>query len=392
LQLPAPSHELLPVHAFAGTVSSVYLAMLTQVPPLPVQAVHVAQLAAQQWPSVQAVVHWLAAVHAAPLASLQSMSCPVAQLPAHGVQAEGQKPSDVPLHARADDWHSNVQLETVPVRVRTVFASPTQASYCVLQADDGSHFSAASTTELPHTGVQLLSLLALQAEGQQPSPLAQAVCMPAATHWAVQAAAVPCSVRSWQPTGGQLAGQLLPSQVSAQAGSVTPLPQRQQPSPFAQVVITTSFTHSALHWAAVPCRRRVWQPIAGQLVGQLPSHFSPVSTTPLPQRGAQSLSLLALQPVGQQPSAKAHVVCVPSSTQAAVQAAALPASRFLAQPTHGQEVGQLEGGSQVSPLSTAPLPQRATQSPSLVALQPAGQQPSAAARQAVCSTSFTHWA
>jgi hypothetical protein len=41
-----------------------------------------------------------------------------------------------------------------------------------------------------------------------------------------------------------------------------------------------------------------------------------------------------------------------------------------------QEVGQEDFGSQVSPFSTTPLPQLGEQSESLLALHPAGQQPS----------------
>ena len=189
--------------------------------------------------------------------------------------------------------------------------------------------------------------------------------------------------------GGQAGGQL-PSQHSEHAVSVTPLPQRQlqslsltlvqpdaqQPSPPAHAVITVSFTHVAVQAAAVPCSLRVWQPMGGQADGQLPSQVSPASMTPLPQRGAQSLSLVALQPVGQQPSEKAQVACVPSSAQRAVQAAAVPVSLRRAQPLHGHEAGQLDGGSQASPLSTTPLPQRGAQSPSLVASHAGGQQPS----------------
>jgi hypothetical protein len=140
------------------------------------------------------------------------MSWPVAQLAAQGVQAIGQKVSDVWLHARAAVVHSKVQLATIPVRVRMVFLSPTQASNWVWQADGGSHFSPDSTTEFPHTGMQLLSLLALQA-----------VCTVEFTQRALHMAAVPCRVRRWQPMAGQFAGQL-PSHNSSQADSVTPLP------------------------------------------------------------------------------------------------------------------------------------------------------------------------
>jgi hypothetical protein len=41
-----------------------------------------------------------------------------------------------------------------------------------------------------------------------------------------------------------------------------------------------------------------------------------------------------------------------------------------------QEVGQEDFGSQVSPFSTTPLPQVGEQSESVLALHPAGQQPS----------------
>jgi hypothetical protein len=41
-----------------------------------------------------------------------------------------------------------------------------------------------------------------------------------------------------------------------------------------------------------------------------------------------------------------------------------------------QEVGQDKAGSQVSPFSTTPLPQLGEQSESVLAVHPAGQQPS----------------
>ena len=43
-----------------------------------------------------------------------------------------------------------------------------------------------------------------------------------------------------------------------------------------------------------------------------------------------------------------------------------------------QEVGQEDAGSQVSPASTTPLPQVGEQSESVLAVHPAGQQPSPA--------------
>lgn len=43
-----------------------------------------------------------------------------------------------------------------------------------------------------------------------------------------------------------------------------------------------------------------------QSAGQLPSQVSPLSTVPLPHVAEQSLSLLLVQPAGQQPSPVTH--------------------------------------------------------------------------------------
>jgi hypothetical protein len=166
-------------------------------------------------------------------------------------------------------------------------------------------------------------------------------------------------------------------------------PEGQQPSPFMQVAITASFTHSAEQAAAVPCRRRVWHPMAGQLVGQFPSHFSAPSTTPLPQRAPQSLSFMLLQVAGQQPSPWAQAVWVPPSVHRAVQSAAVPLRTFLMQPAQGQVAGQLDVGSHDSPASTTEFPHRAAQSSSLLALQVGGQHPSPLA-QVVWVPALTH--
>jgi hypothetical protein len=67
-----------------------------------------------------------------------------------------------------------------------------------------------------------------------------------------------------------------------------------------------------------------------------------------------------------------------------VQAAALPSRLSLVQTLPSlQLVGQLAGGSQLSPASSTPLPQTPGQSASVAALQPAGQQPSAVVEQVV---------
>ena len=95
-----------------------------------------------------------------------------------------------------------------------------------------SQSSPGSTTPLPHTGMQLLSLLALHPDAQQPSPLVQVEMVPDATH---------CR---WQP---------------------------------------------------VPWSAYAVQPMLAHMLGQLPSQTSPDSMTLLPQNGRQSLSLSELQ-------------------------------------------------------------------------------------------------
>jgi hypothetical protein len=121
----------------------------------------------------------------------------------------------------------------------------------------------------------------------------------------------------------------------------------------------------------------------GHELGQLPSHCSPASTTPLPQTGVQSLSLSELQvpepPPGQQLSPFTHAVTVLPFWHDAAHVPP-PTSVRSWQPIGGHDIGHEESGSQVSPDSTTPLPQLAGQSTSRLAsdvLQPGGQQPSA---------------
>src|SRR5262249_13677294 len=117
-------------------------------------------------------------------------------------------------------------------------------------------------------GRQSLSLTLLQPEGQQPSPCAQAVCVPSSTHWAVQV-------------------------------------------------------------ADEPLRRFLMQRFQGQVDGQLDagSQVSPASTTPLPHFAVQSLPWLALQAAGQQPSPGTHAACTPLSTHWAWQVLPLTTRR-----------------------------------------------------------------
>jgi hypothetical protein len=86
-------------------------------------------------------------------------------------------------------------------------------------------------------------------------------------------------------------------------------PAGQQPSPLAHVVMGVC---PHCRWQAAPVSTSVVQATmslqAAALAGQLPSHASMPSTTPLPQLGEQSASLVALHPGAQQPSPPVHVV------------------------------------------------------------------------------------
>jgi hypothetical protein len=114
--------------------------------------------------------------------------------------------------------------------------------------------------------------------------------------------------------------------------------------------------------------------MAGQALGHEASgsQVSRPSMEPLPHTTAQSLSLAALQPLGQQPSSDRHWVSCPASMQWAVQ---VPASTRVSsvQPCIGQVCGQVVSGSHSSPGSSVPLPHWLVQSRSLAAVQPSGQ-------------------
>jgi hypothetical protein len=255
----------------------------------------------------------------------------------------------------------------------------------------GSHVSPFSTTPLPHLGAQSVSLMLLQPGAQQPSPLLQAVTA-VKVQVALQLAALPASASVVHALLSlQLVGQLdAGSHVSP--SSITPFPHlaeqsvslvelqpgAQQPSPLMQVVIAVNL-HTALHVAALPDNVSVVQALLSlQLVGQLDagSHVSPVSTTPLPHLTAQSVSLVLLHPEGQHPSPLLQVLIV-VNVHLAVHAAALPVSVSVVQALLSlQEVGQLETGSQVSPVSMTAFPHFGAQSVSLVLLQLEGQHPS----------------
>jgi len=277
------------------------------------------------------------------------------------------------------------------------------------QLDGGSQVSPAAMRPSPHITPQSRSTSAVQPAGQQPSPLVQAV-----TSTCVQTREQPASL----PDVKSLVHASPSSQVGAQAPgwpAVTPRSQRspgsrrpsphtagqsasvsavqpagQQPSPPAQATTGVAAQRALQLVAAPSSATRRQAPPAGQAAGQAPSQLSTgASTTPLPHSGAQSASRRKLPPGGQQPS-PARKVVTGRDRQAAAQVPA-PTSRSCVQGfASAQVVGHAPGRpgamavSQVSfGASTTPSPQVEEQSGSVAAVQPAGQQPSLAAAQAV---------
>jgi hypothetical protein len=271
----------------------------------------------------------------------------------------------------------------------TVQAFPS--SQLLGHEEGGSHVSPVSTTPFPQLGEQSLSLLALHPGAQQPSPDLHSV-MGEKLHAAEQLAALPVSESMVQALSSlQLVGHVEGrSQVSPV--STTPFPQlgeqslsllalhpgAQHPSPDLHSVMGEKL-HAAEQLAALPVRRSMVQALPSlQLVGHVDgrSQVSPVSTTPFPQLGEQSLSLLALHPGAQHPSPDLHSV-MGEKLHAAEQLAALPVKWSMVQALPSlQLVGHVDGKSQVSPTSTTPFPQLGEQSLSLLALHPGAQHPS----------------
>jgi len=138
---------------------------------------------------------------------------------------------------------------------------------------------------------------------------------------------------------------------------------------------------AAEHVDALPVRVSVVHAMPSlHSVGQLlPSQVSPASTTLLPQKPPQSLSVAEVQPEGQQPSPLLHMV-MGSKVQAALHIIALPVRVSVVQALPSlHTVGQL-APSQVSPASTTPLPHIAMQSLSLLLVHDEGQHPSSLAQ------------
>jgi hypothetical protein len=182
-----------------------------------------------------------------------------------------------------------------------------------------SQVSPGSTTLFPQLGEQSVSVVASHPVGQQASPPIQ-LAITGWLHAVLQLELLPVMMSIVQALPSlQEVGQLL-SQVSP--GSTTPFPHdgeqsesetelhppAQHPSPFAHTLITWC-AHTTLQLLALPVIVSIVQGLPSpQEVGQSPSQVSPGSIIELPQEDEQLSSIVALQPMGQQPSPFAQVV------------------------------------------------------------------------------------
>ncbi len=240
-------------------------------------------------------------------------------------------------------------------------------------------------------GAQSPSVAGVQPGGQQPSPGLHSV-MGEKLQAALQLSALPESIPLVQTLPSlQLAGQVSGgSQVSPVSTKPSPQleeqslsvagvqPGGQQPSSWSHSVMMLKL-QLTLQLSALPVMISTVQATrSSQVVGQVPggSQVSPYSMALLPQLTEQSSSMVLSQPGGQQPSPESHSV-MGACPQEELQLAGLPMRVSLVQATPSSQAAmQLEGGSQVSPCSTRPLPQLIEQSLSLALLQLGGQQPS----------------
>jgi hypothetical protein len=150
----------------------------------------------------------------------------------------------------------------------------------------------------------------------------------------------------------------------------------QQPSATSWHCVIGCAVHAALQLSGLPLGTSIVHVSPSEHdVGQLPSHVSPVSTTPLPHVGEQSASEFALQPGAQQPSPLAHSD-IGWNVHAALQLSAAPTRTSIVHDAPSVHAVGHDAPSQISPASTTPLPQVGEQSESELALQPGAQQPS----------------
>jgi hypothetical protein len=158
-------------------------------------------------------------------------------------------------------------------------------------------------------------------------------------------------------------------------------PKGQQLSPFAASTIGSKLQRMPQRLGVSPFRVQGMRSSHCDIcVGHKPSQNSPRSTTLLPQRGSQSLSLFALPRSGGQQPSRLIVCVIATCAQATLQLLAEPVGKSWVQGfPSSQDIAQGSSalpGSQSSPaaISTTPLPQLAEQSLSLSCEQLAGQQ------------------
>jgi len=324
-------------------------------------------------------------------------------------QLEGQQPSETAEQVVTGSCAQRaVHLVGSPSNTALVQASASLLHW-VGQLEGGSQVSPVSRMPLPQTAAQSESVAAPHAEGQQPSPGAQAVMFVNA-HTRVQSSLLP-ETTSWVQAllSLQVAGHApgLPAVIArshfsgdsttrlphtgAQSLSLLALqPTGQQPSPPVQVLVCRS-AHSAVQSAEEPCSSKREHPSAmGHAVGQAPgipaamalSHRSvPPSYTAFPHEGSQSPSLFAFPPGGQHLSPSVNEV-VDSNTQRALHVPAdskvsrVQGSLSLQATEQRSPAGVCAPVSQVSLLSFTLSPQVAEQSESVTDVQPVGQQAS----------------
>ena len=168
--------------------------------------------------------------------------------------------------------------------------------------DFGSHVSPASTTPLPHEGLQSASFRLVHPFGQQPSPPLHIVIADV-VHDALQFALLPVRMSvvhvlpSLQVVGHVPGGShvsfmsMLPSPHDAEQ-SVSDewlQPAGQHPSPLAQLAIG-SRVHTRSQLSAPPVCMSIVQALKSSHGSQLPSQVSSSSTTPLPHKPLASPS------------------------------------------------------------------------------------------------------
>lgn len=236
-------------------------------------------------------------------------------------------------------------------------------------------------------------------DGQQLSPVFEHAVIAGNAQVTSQLLGVPEGTLSVQ---GSLSSHLQVSggsQVSPRAASMRPLPQPAQsesvvgPQPPGQqpsVALLSQmeigvWMHTRSHEPALPVEVSMVHASPSSQAGQLPSQVSPrpASTRPLPQPG-QSESVVGPQPPAQQPSPAVHAVMV-LCAHATLQVSAPPVVISIVHASWSSQLmlAQLDGGSQVSPASTAPLPQLVEQSASVFWLQPDGQHASPAVHEVI---------